>query len=156
MWKDHYLEHKYRLDDLIGSYLRRRPPPPTLKKPTLDAFKAEPKLEASVSPILSGRPQQKGQSMKSSTPSSAHGPPPTGRRHTINSLTVHPPTFHRGLPAPHADLKVPEPPSRSPTPPTIIVPKGRGNKFTDEDKTFFLKFISRRLKEDPSLTRNDL
>jgi hypothetical protein len=54
-------------------------------------------------------------------------------------------------------MKIPDPPSRSPTPPTKIVPhNGRGNKFTPEDKDFFLKFVSWRLKEDPSLTRNDL
>ncbi len=43
-----------------------------------------------------------------------------------------------------------------PPPPTRVVPQGRGNKFTPEDKDFFLKFILRRLKEDPSLSRNDL
>ncbi|KAF8898901.1 hypothetical protein BD779DRAFT_1795470 [Infundibulicybe gibba] len=52
---------------------------------------------------------------------------------------------------------IPEPPSRSPSPPTIIIPhNGRGNKYTPEDRDFFLKFISWRLKCDSTLTRNDL
>jgi len=74
----------------------------------------------------------------------------------MNSLSVSAPVFGSRLPAPNADIKVPEPPSRSPSPPTNIVPQGRGNKYTPEDREFFIKFIGWRLKQDSSLNRNDL
>jgi hypothetical protein len=82
--------------------------------------------------------------------------PSKGRRSTINSLTAPEPVYDDRLPAPNAELKVPEPPSRSPSPPTSIIPQGRGNKYTPEDREFFLKFISWRLKCDSTLNRNDL
>jgi len=82
--------------------------------------------------------------------------PVPSRRSTINSLTAPTPVFTTRLPAPNADLQVPEPPSRSPSPPTIVVPHSRGNKFTLQDREYFLKFISWRLKGDPTLTRQDL
>jgi hypothetical protein len=82
--------------------------------------------------------------------------PSKGRRSTINSLTAPEPVYDDRLPAPNAELRVPEPPSRSPSPPTTIIPQGRGNKYTAEDREFFLKFISWRLKRDPTLNRNDL
>lgn len=74
----------------------------------------------------------------------------------MNSLTVHEPVFNDRLPPPNAEIKIPDPPSRSPSPPTKVIPQGRGNKYTEEDRHFFLKFISWRLKQDPSLTRIDL
>lgn len=77
-------------------------------------------------------------------------------RNTVNSLTVPEPVFNDRLPPPNAEIKIPDPPSRSPSPPTKVIPQGRGNKYTEEDRQFFLKFISWRLKQDPSLTRNDL
>lgn len=33
---------------------------------------------------------------------------------------------------------------------------GRGNRYTKEDRDFFLKFISWRLKSNSTLTRNQL
>lgn len=50
-------------------------------------------------------------------------------------------------------------PSRSPTPPTEVVPRGNkqaGNKYTEADKDFFVKEIAYRLKLDPHLTQNEL
>jgi hypothetical protein len=39
---------------------------------------------------------------------------------------------------------------RSPTPPTIVVPMPRvGYKYTNEDKTFFQKFLAHELKRNP-------
>jgi hypothetical protein len=79
------------------------------------------------------------------------------KRLTINSLTAHVvPKYPLGLLPPHADIVVPEPPSRSPTPPTRIVPGGRGNRYTDEDQEYFIKFISWRLKGDPDLGQRAL
>ena len=60
------------------------------------------------------------------------------------------------MPAPNAEVQVPDPPSRSPTPPSRIVPGANGNRYTDEDKEYFIKFISWRLKQEPTLTKNEL
>ena len=78
------------------------------------------------------------------------------RRSTINSLTAPAPVFGNRLPAPNAEIKIPDPPSRSPSPPTNIIPQGRGNKYTQEDRDFFVKFVGWRLKQDSSLTRQEI
>jgi len=80
----------------------------------------------------------------------------TSGRSTVNSLTAHEPVFNDRLPPPNTEIRIPDPPSRSPSPPTKVIPQGRGNKYTEEDRRFFLNFISWRLKQDPSLTRIDL
>ncbi|KAF5375075.1 hypothetical protein D9758_000426 [Tetrapyrgos nigripes] len=171
LWKDYYLEHKDRIDEQGPSPLKRQ------KKPALDSF------DDDLSPVRSSSPATKsgkarGRPPKASTPnptnskvstsrasSSKASTPvqsdftltgPSGRRHTINSLTVHTPVYNTRLPPPNSQVVIPEPPSRSPSPPTKIIPHVRGNKFTDEDKDFFIKFISWRLKSDPSLERLEL
>ncbi|KAG6911548.1 hypothetical protein DXG01_011850 [Tephrocybe rancida] len=142
-WKDYYLDHKDRLDETISLYLN--PPKVALqaiKKPSPSTFKVEPSPARSLPPKRPGsvqRPQ-----------------PTTGKRNTINSLTAPAPVFGDRLPAPNADLQIPDPPSRSPSPPTVVIPAARGNRYTPEDREFFLKFIAWRLKGDPTLTRNDL
>lgn len=151
LWKDYYLDHKDRLDETISVYLN--PPKVALqaiKKPSPSAYKTE------TSPVIPPRAPPKRQ-----TPSDRSGhrtpQPTTGKRNTINSLTAPAPVFGDRLPAPNAEIQIPDPPSRSPTPPNIVVPhRGRGNKYTPEDREFFLKFIAWRLKGDPTLTRNDL
>ncbi|KAF9029269.1 hypothetical protein BDZ89DRAFT_1091845 [Hymenopellis radicata] len=163
LWKDHYLEHKYRLDGDIAQYFNRlrnhsSHSAALVKKPSFPNLKLEPSVSpiasSSVPPSAARNRRTRNSSTPTAQPSSST--PTIGRRNTINSLTTHTAVFDRRLPQPHVDLKIPEPPSRSPTPPTLVIPKGRGNKFTEQDKTFFLKFISRRVKEDASLTRNDL
>lgn len=74
----------------------------------------------------------------------------------MNSLSVPEPVFGTRLPAPNAVVKVPDPPSRSPDPPTNVVPQRRGNKFTTEDREFFIKFIGWRLRQNPGLNRQGL
>lgn len=117
----------------------------TAKKPSPTMFKTE------NSPVLPSRAVSR--KIKRTEQSVQ---PSKGRRSTINSLSAPEPVYDDRLPAPNAELKVPEPPSRSPSPPTVIVPQGRGNKYTPDDRDFFLKFISWRLKCDPTLNRNDL
>ncbi|KAF9462087.1 hypothetical protein BDZ94DRAFT_1166308 [Collybia nuda] len=150
LWKDYYLDHKDRLDEWITVYLN---PPKmvlqTIKRPSPSAYKTE------DSPVMPPRAPPKTQ--KRSKPTTQTPQPLGGRRSTINSLTAPAPVYGDRLPAPNAEITIPEPPSRSPSPPTIIIPhRGRGNKYTPEDREFFLKFISWRLKGDPTLTRNDL
>ncbi|KAG6836378.1 hypothetical protein H0H93_008678 [Arthromyces matolae] len=148
-WKDYYLDHKDRLDETISLYLN---PPKVaavqaIKKPSPNAFKAEP------SPARSLQSNSKRQGSIQRTASSAAA----SKRNTINSLTAPAPVYGDRLPAPNAEIQIPEPPSRSPSPPTVVIPhRGRGNKFTPQDREFFLKFIAWRLKGDPSLTRTDL
>ncbi|KAG6862438.1 hypothetical protein C0995_011878 [Termitomyces sp. Mi166 len=146
-WKDYYLDHKDRLDETISVYLN--PPKAALqaiKKPSPSAYRVEPSPARSLPP----KPKQQDPAQRAPLPT-------TGKRNTINSLTAPAPVFGDRLPPPNADIQIPDPPSRSPSPPTVVIPhRGRGNKYTPEDRDFFLKFISWRLKGDPSLTRNDL
>ncbi|KAH6916874.1 hypothetical protein BKA70DRAFT_315439 [Coprinopsis sp. MPI-PUGE-AT-0042] len=80
------------------------------------------------------------------------------RRATMNSITVGSPIFDKRLPPPHAEIKIPEPPSRSPTPPpqSSLVLKGRGYKYTDEDDAYFAKFIQWHMMENPHYTKTEL
>ena len=113
-----------------------------------------------VPPRNRGRP--KSDSRRSSAFSASHKVPATGRsqkrkRATINSITAYSPIQNfRNLTPPHADIKIPEPPSRSPTPPSRVVPGVRGNRYTEEDQIFFIDFISYELKCNPALTKNEL
>jgi len=132
---------------------------PTIKKPSPASFKREPSpptsaSRVSVSAPLVKRPQKRS---SQSTPPIAKEQSQSGRRSTINSLTAPSPVYGDRLPAPHAEIKIPDPPSRSPSPPTNVVPhRGRGNKYTNEDRDFFIKFVGWRLKQDPTLTRHDI
>lgn len=136
---------------------------PTVKKPSPASFKREPSPHPLPSRVSISAPAVK-RPYKKSTPQSAHSTPPLpkdasqgSRRSTINSLTAPSPVYGGRLPAPNAEIKIPDPPSRSPSPPTSVIPhRGRGNKYTNEDREFFIKFIGWRLKQDPSLTRLDL
>lgn len=77
-------------------------------------------------------------------------------RKTMNSLSVAEPVFGNGLLPPNACIKIPDPPSRSPSPPTNVVFQRRGNRYTKEDREYFIKFLSWRLKQNPSLSRQEL
>ncbi|PPQ62997.1 hypothetical protein CVT24_006103 [Panaeolus cyanescens] len=182
LWKDYYLEHKDRLDARISVSLQKakgarktssviadahnsmiekphpKYPMPTVKKPSPDSFKQEPSPRPTSKKAPSKRPN-KNSVRKSSTPT-VDAPIHSKKvgRSTFNSLTGPAPVYGSRLPPPNAEIKPPEPPSRSPTPPTHVVAShvGRGNKYTQEDREFFIKFIGWRLKQDPTLTRNDL
>jgi hypothetical protein len=78
------------------------------------------------------------------------------KRRTINSITAHEPSLNLKLLPPQADIKLPDPPSRAPTPPTRVVRGSNGNRFTPEDKEFFIKFIHFELENNPDLTKHDL
>ncbi|KAF9455075.1 hypothetical protein P691DRAFT_655007 [Macrolepiota fuliginosa MF-IS2] len=160
LWKDYYLDHKDHIDTWINMCLEKEKSQsvdkhtvkPYDRRPQLHAIKRESspgRIPASAPPAMKRR--------KHSTPSTSATPGPAmSGRSTLNSLSVPSPVFNDRLPPPHSEIKIPDPPSRSPSPPTKVIPQGRGNKYTDEDRQFFLKFISWRLKQDPSLTRNDL
>ena len=132
---------------------------PTAKKPSPASFKREasPPISASRG-FVSAPPIKRPQKISNqSTPPIAKEQSHSGRRSTINSLTAPSPVYGDRLPAPHAEIKIPDPPSRSPSPPTNVIPhRGRGNKYTNEDRDFFIKFVGWRLKQDPKLTRHDI
>jgi hypothetical protein len=131
----------------------------TAKKPMVakPMLKSEPSSSPvnKLSPTLSANKQkQKTKERTSATPHPSH-PPKVGRT-TQNSLSAPTPVFDDRLPPPNTDIRIPLPPSRSPSPPQHIIPQGRGNKYTPEDRDFFIKFISWRLKDNPGQTRMDL
>ena len=126
-------------------------PEPTPAKKTV---KAEP--SPGPSSVSSKRSHARARESSRPSPRQSVQPPAKKSRRTFNSITGPEAVFDDRLPPPHADLKTPEPPSRSPTPPTLVVSAGRGNKFTPQDRDFFLKFVSWRLKENPTLSRGEL
>ncbi|KAJ6621586.1 hypothetical protein B0H10DRAFT_1910555 [Mycena sp. CBHHK59/15] len=151
LWKDYYLDHKERLDSAIRAHTITGPSGKTTKKPSAGTYMAE-TSPFSSSPAPSSRSRRQSQPVQSS-----RAQPPGGRRRTINSLTAHAPVYNEHLPPPNTELKIPDPPSRSPSPPTEVIPHNRGgNKFTPDDRAYFIKFILWRLKGDPTLLRNEL
>lgn len=125
----------------------------TAKKPS---FKDESSSSHSARIGISAPPVKLAKKPIQSTPPLPLEQSLNSRRSTINSLTAPAPVFGNRLPAPNADIKIPDPPSRSPSPPTNIIPQGRGNKYTQEDRDFFVKFVGWRLKQDSSLSRQEI
>ncbi|KDR85349.1 hypothetical protein GALMADRAFT_53006 [Galerina marginata CBS 339.88] len=180
LWKDYYLDHRERLDGWITMCLQKEQEGdrsstgargfqrsassdvdrvksiPTIKKPSPASFKREPSPHASYSRVSISAPSIKRPQRKSDQSTPPLGKD-QGRRNTINSLTAPSPVYGGRLPAPNAEIKIPDPPSRSPSPPTNVIPhRGRGNKYTKEDRDFFIKFVGWRLKQDPALSRLDI
>jgi hypothetical protein len=172
------LEHKDRLDDWIEMCMKKektrdqpqviltfvlilifffdsdslKAPLVTVKKPSPASFKPLPKLSRLSRPA----PHVSVKAQKPPLPS-RNAPKVEGRgRNTLNSLSVPDPVFGSRLPAPNAVVKVPDPPTRSPSPPTLVVPQRRGNKFTTEDREFFINFLGWRLGQNPGLNRQEL
>ncbi|KAI6108458.1 hypothetical protein EDD16DRAFT_1619579 [Pisolithus croceorrhizus] len=179
LWKDYYLDHHDRIEMLVS---RLNQQPKTVKKPftTIPAVQERSGTSSSqatqkrkLSPTLASdrsSPKLRGRTPKlSQSKRFSHTPPaqttttirpPKRLRATMNSLSADPvPTANtmvRGLTPPHADIPIPDPPSRSPTPPTKIHIGTHGNRYTPEDRDYFIKFITWRLKHDPSSTKKEL
>ncbi|KAI6162070.1 hypothetical protein EDD17DRAFT_1579788 [Pisolithus thermaeus] len=166
LWKDYYLDHHDRIEMLVS---RLNQQPKTVKKPftTIPAVQERSGQKRKLSPTLASdrsSPKLRGRTPKlSQSKRFSHTPPaqttttirpPKRLRATMNSLSADPvPTANtmvRGLTPPHADIPIPDPPSRSPTPPTKIHIGTHGNRYTPEDRDYFIKFITWRLKHDPS------
>ncbi|KAJ7275189.1 hypothetical protein B0H12DRAFT_1318996 [Mycena haematopus] len=173
LWKDYYLDNKDRLDLATQTYAAPSGPKKTVKKPSIGAFKTEtsPFSSSAMSPSFSASApsksrrtsQQPAQSSRapsrvpSRAASQADLPGSGSRRQTINSITSHMLVYNERLPPPNTELKIPEPPSRSPSPPTEVIPHNRGgHKFTPYDREYFIKFMQWRLKGDPTLVRSEL
>ncbi|KAF8213198.1 hypothetical protein K438DRAFT_1915371, partial [Mycena galopus ATCC 62051] len=166
LWKDYYLDNKDRLDLATQSHATPSGPKKTVKKPSIGTFKAETSPFSSSamsmstsSPAPSKPRRQSSQSSRAPSRAASHTDLPLSgtRRQTINSMTSHMLVYNERIPPPNTELKIPEPPSRSPTPPTEIIPHNRGgHKFTPADREYFIKLIQWRLKGDPTLTRSEL
>ncbi|KAJ7505042.1 hypothetical protein B0H11DRAFT_1680961, partial [Mycena galericulata] len=146
LWKDYYLDNTDRLD------LAAAPSQPFRKTTKKPIYKAVYSPDPDTPPPPQPRQQRNLQPAQSSRTKSSGG-----YRRTINSLTTYLPVYTERLPPPNTELRIPEPPSRSPSPPTEVVPHNRGgNKFTSNDKAFFIKFLLWQLKGDPTLLRHEL
>ncbi|KAI6007214.1 hypothetical protein EDD15DRAFT_2209687 [Pisolithus albus] len=144
LWKDYYLDHHDRIEMLVS---RLNQQPKTIKKPFTTIPSVQERSGTSSSPATKKR-------SLSSTLASDHSSPKIRACPQILHRQAN--TMVRGLTPPHADIPVPDPPSRSPTPPTIIHVGTNGNRYTPEDRDYFIKFITWRLKQDPSLTKRQL
>jgi hypothetical protein len=150
LWKDYYLEHKSRIDDMVSQLQ----PIKTAKKPV--RFDLGPKALSAPTEV---NPKQ----------------PKRGRFANIGSLSIRTkvtssrtniiPRARMSLPTPgrkhrslsrHSDLPIPAPPEVEPTPPTEVVKSSKGNLYTVEEKKYFSKYISWALHVDPLLTRSQL
>ncbi|KAL0951400.1 hypothetical protein HGRIS_008096 [Hohenbuehelia grisea] len=164
LWKDYYLDHKSEIDRLVAA--KASPQVIGIKGPPIQRDERESyKREESQSASASLASKQRSQPIPAPVPKRAKPAAPAhpadviktnGRRQTINSLTTPNPVYDEKNPPPANEIVIPTPPSRSPTPPTIVIPGPRGNKYTPEDRDYFIKFIGWRLKCDPSLTKQDL
>ncbi|OCH96044.1 hypothetical protein OBBRIDRAFT_883324 [Obba rivulosa] len=67
-----------------------------------------------------------------------------------------PPFEHVSLYPNFEETRIPDIPPRTPSPPTRIEKRGRGNRFTEEDHEYFIAFLQRRLLEHPGLTRDEI
>jgi hypothetical protein len=164
LWKDYYLDHKLRIDKLVSP--QANTPVKTVKKPS--PFLPPPAARAkSNDSIRTGSSSRVTQTHRPSIKKERISPKPftslsskpaaPSKRRTINSITAHEPSLNLKLLPPQADIKLPDPPSRPPTPPTRVVRGSNGgNRYTPEDKEFFIKFIHYELENDPSLTKHDL
>jgi hypothetical protein len=164
LWKDYYLDHKPRIDNLVSPQVEvsvktvkkpspYMPPPP----PRAKSKDSNPTGSSSRATQQGRRPSIKKEriSPKPFTFSTSKPVAPSKRR-TINSITAHEPSLNLKLLPPQADMRLPDPPTRAPTPPTRVVRGSNGNRFTPEDKEFFIKFIHFELENDPDLTKHEL
>ncbi|KAH7885920.1 hypothetical protein F5I97DRAFT_1876407 [Phlebopus sp. FC_14] len=179
LWKDYYLDHHDRFDIFVSRLAEK---PKTVKKPfaqgtsplrdQADAPSSQTVHKRDISPpsplhtskrkarsspsILSSQRKRAAPSTYTSSSSTA-GRPSKRPRSTMNSLSA--PLLIPDNPSllpPQADIRLPKPPSRSPTPPTKVQNGTNGNRYTKEDRDYFINLISWRLKQDPSLTKKQL
>lgn len=171
LWKDYYLDHHDRIEILVSRLTQQ---PKTIKKPFTGSI-SPPRVppKASSSQLMQKRKRSTASALPlpkraalaasqsqhkrfSHTPP-ANGRPPNRPRETLNSLSAPVVTANiRGLTPPQADISVPDPPSRSPSPPTKLQLGAHGNRYTAEDRQYFIKFITWRLNQNPSLTKKQL
>ncbi|KAI0316617.1 hypothetical protein OF83DRAFT_1172712 [Amylostereum chailletii] len=153
LWKDYYLDHKDRIDDLVADYKPPAPVVKTLKKPSADNFRVRPQpSSAPVGPrakhekVKREKAAKQGSSSVSASAPSA--PIYASQRTTINSLA--------SALTPDEAGAMPETPTRKPVPPTNIVRLGNGNAFTAEDKQYFINYLLWATDRDPDISKGKI
>ncbi|EMD42154.1 hypothetical protein CERSUDRAFT_110691 [Gelatoporia subvermispora B] len=178
-WKDYYLVHRKRLDRLVADALLHKPHGELLQSSSNASRSHADNIASSGTLAKDMKPKQRCELPRSIPPPKVkitarrspervvkrepkpsaplrvkreRSSPPlktvkTQRKPILEHVSLHP-NFE--------ETRVPEPPSRSPTPPTRVVPRGRGNAFTPEDHSYFIAFLQRRLAERPRSTRDEL
>lgn len=186
LWKDYYLDHHDRFDVLVSRLTEqpktikkplvpiKSPPrvqdkgtshqvarkrhlsPPTLPPPPPPPRQSPKKKAHSSGPSQPSR-RKRASPQPVTTATSVLARPPKRPRATFNSLSAPLPSNDApNLMPPQVHIPIPDPPSRSPTPPAIVQVGTNGNKYTKEDREYFIKFLVWRLKQDPSLTKKEL
>ncbi|KIJ21890.1 hypothetical protein PAXINDRAFT_173914 [Paxillus involutus ATCC 200175] len=183
LWKDYYLDHHDRFNILVSRLAEQ---PKTVKKPFATSRTPPHGKEEGASPQVArkrhvspspppqppknrgrGRPAASSQATQRkrvahatqvvATPSPALSRPLKRPRATLNSLSAPLPSNDvPNLMPPQVDIPLPDPPSRSPTPPTLVQLGTNGNKYTKEDRDYFINFLMWQLKRNPSLTKKEL
>ncbi|PCH33733.1 mitochondrial carrier [Wolfiporia cocos MD-104 SS10] len=148
-WKDYYLEHHYRLLDKIFDYCDLR---------ASARNSAGSQQAASISMIKTEKiNSKKGAKIKKNGPKKAGvSVKPEPRRRSSgnrNSKSYAPPVSALNA----ETFEIPSPPSRSPTPPSEIVPvDSHRNRFTMADDNYMIKTIQWQLRQDPATTTPSL
>ncbi|OBZ76031.1 hypothetical protein A0H81_03083 [Grifola frondosa] len=162
-WKDYYMEYSESINDLVARTAKyaqaaSAPAPASLSAAvqglepfnvTTSAVISEPTLakhhrDSHRRDIPAQRTEGSGTCDKLDVDDSVSG---TGVPSMANEkLSASAPSLYLSL-----DI-----PSRPPTPPTKVEKTGPGNKFTEDDKEFFVKLILWELSRDSSLTRSKL
>ncbi|KAL6302153.1 hypothetical protein BKA93DRAFT_827615 [Sparassis latifolia] len=173
-WKDYYLEHVDRLDQAAAN-LQHPVKPETVEKSSTSQSSSsntgrqiETQVSASLHRLTDQDEHHKGHpytsaSTRETNTYRAHGerhdrrvikskrssdkPATTVRRHVEDVVSLHPT---------HNNLRIPELPSRTPSPPLSETAPRKGKRFMEEDKDFFIKFIQRKLSKNPYLKQAKL
>ena len=145
MWKDYYLDHTPRINDLVT----RKRKSLVVKKPSLDTFS---RIDATFDV------RHESSATPTHTSLSDTGEGGKGARRTSASISHPPPKPKSHGKAKEAGKNLGRPAERSPTPPANPVPssRGRGFAFTEDDKKYIIKYARYRLQQDPSMSRSDI
>ena len=148
-FQDYYLDHATRINELIQRPKAAKkpifPPSPTQPKSAPPQMKKPPKPQAKSSKSVVARPLA---SRRSTGDLPAFGSSVRLASHASRKLI--------SGPVKHRDVSLPPIPSRSPSPPTIVVQGTHGNKFTADDKEFFVNLMLYELHRDSSLTKSEI
>lgn len=174
-WKDFYLEHKERVDQLVDDFKSRTIRPTAHSNDVKRELSASVSLSTSVKDSVESQ-QQRNRSKESSNPpkgvkGKSKGKSQTkdevsisaSRRKTFNSLSVTPADNLLALVpsgvAIDAHTGLPAAPSQRPTAPTSIISRGfrgRGNAYTEEDTAFFYQLVAWELANNSDATKGSI
>ncbi|KAI0327096.1 hypothetical protein GY45DRAFT_1328013 [Cubamyces sp. BRFM 1775] len=182
-WKDYFLDHMHRLHarsrlprpdslptarrteprgeqkalsheaspaDSERNEGRSRPPPTIPRKQNVKSSSRKERAQSVSERSPSSKPIAATSTKKAPQQRSKRGPTffaalPTGVRRRQASPV---PMFHAGTRIPQSQTII------KPTPPTSE--EGSGNRFTDAEKVFFIQYLQWRMRDDPTVTKDEL